>query len=775
MKGTLSQLIRYKAFKKLALSYFLLILISVILLSSAFFSLFSLSAIKEIDRNSRTVLSQISYAADVVQDQVMTIGNTLIYDNKIVSFTHAPEEDKVKNYNIYLQLSQIKNAYPFIHSIGIYKQISDSIVDTSGLPVDRNLLGSLATKYLNYFPRKFVVAGLNGNQPYQFITFTLYPEYSLKSSANSVIYINVEAQYILNTIRNISKADSANNTFVMNSEGLILSHTDPSLFMQDLSGENYVNRILTEDQTKQSFTANINNRKYLVTYVKSDDLNWYFVSVSPYKSVISNIYELRNITLAIAGALVLAGLLISIYVTKNIYKPMSSLFDQVKHEKQDAPFTRQVDEYQVLSDAFTSMVENEKSMQFVIHRSSNTIKEHYLQALIKGNANDIDVPEDMLQIINEQLQGPYFYIIVFKMDDIQGIKERTSASQQQLLRFALGNIAKEILEEFGVCELLVTGENEVVAVGQYVSETLPTELKEAIGQIQSFLKKYFKITVSAGIGDSVISRGNIPSSYISAQQYVRYRLIYGEQSILDLNRTRDHFMSAVSYPTQTEKKLIEAVQNGKPEGILEKTGEFIDAVSSGSCSQLITYSSQLMLSLLKHFEYLKTMDGANFSDYLDALSEIETAESIKRISEIITEYCYQICSLIEESNNWLNAQKYNRIIEEVQKFICENYSTPNLSLETVAGFTGLSARYLGKLFKGTINMPFNEYLNQTRLEKARELLEDTNEPAFKISESVGIYNVTYFSTLFKKTYGLPPSQYREQIALKHHAKKERHD
>ncbi|WP_136606960.1 AraC family transcriptional regulator [Paenibacillus dokdonensis] len=45
------------------------------------------------------------------------------------------------------------------------------------------------------------------------------------------------------------------------------------------------------------------------------------------------------------------------------------------------------------------------------------------------------------------------------------------------------------------------------------------------------------------------------------------------------------------------------------------------------------------------------------------------------------------------------------------------------------------------------------------------MLVTTNETAAKINESVGIYNITYFSTLFKKKYGISPSAYREQVSM----------
>lgn len=762
MKSIVSQLMRYKTFQKLTISYFLLVLVSVCLLSSVLFTLFSSSTIKEIDNNNKIMLAQISYASDVVYNNITNIGNVLINDNLVVSFLYSNKEDKIKNYELSRLLSKLQNTYPFIHSIGIYRPNTESIVDSSGLPADRSFLGQSSTEYMSFFPRKFT----NYNKQLdQFITFTLYPDFSLRTPSNSVIYINVEERYILNTIRNISKENLVDNTFVMDAEGIILSHTDPSFFMQNISNEAYVQKILSENSTN-SFTFTIDKQKHLITFVKSDELNWYFVSVTPYKTMISNIHKLRNTTIFIAAILVLLGLLFSIFMTKNVYRPIFKLFTKVKQSNDKAPLLQKVDEYQVINDAFTSLVESEQSMKFVLNRSSRTIAEHYLQTLIKGSTSHLGIPETIAQTIEEQLQGPYFYAIVFKLDNINLIKDKISPSQQPLIRFAVCNIAKEVLETFEVMEPLVTEEDEIVVVGQCELNKYPVGLIGALENIQRSIRTYFKVTASIGIGDIVISRKNLQSSYTSAQQYVRYKLIYGDESILDFHKTESHIMSTINYPISIEKQLVGAIQDGSTAVIGEKSEEFITQISNGSTNQLITYSSQLMLSLLKHFDYIQTLPSVHTNEYLDAISLVENAETLKQISNIIHDYCIKISALIQEKNNLLNAQKHNSIIEEVQKYIHEHYSEPNLSLEFVSSFAGLSSGYLGKLFKGATSMSFSEYLNYTRLEHAKEQLATTNEPAFKISESVGIYNVTYFSTLFKKNYGLSPTQYREQVALK---------
>ena len=60
-------------------------------------------------------------------------------------------------------------------------------------------------------------------------------------------------------------------------------------------------------------------------------------------------------------------------------------------------------------------------------------------------------------------------------------------------------------------------------------------------------------------------------------------------------------------------------------------------------------------------------------------------------------------------------------------------------------------------------MSISDYITQIRLEKAVELLAQSNVPIYEIAYSVGYSDANYFSRLFSKIYGIPPSQYRQPL------------
>ncbi len=74
----------------------------------------------------------------------------------------------------------------------------------------------------------------------------------------------------------------------------------------------------------------------------------------------------------------------------------------------------------------------------------------------------------------------------------------------------------------------------------------------------------------------------------------------------------------------------------------------------------------------------------------------------------------------------------------------------------------VSKNYLYEAFKDNLGKTVTEYINEQRMRVAKELLESSREPVYKIAEKVGVDNYTYFCKLFKKLTGVTPTEYRKK-------------
>lgn len=84
----------------------------------------------------------------------------------------------------------------------------------------------------------------------------------------------------------------------------------------------------------------------------------------------------------------------------------------------------------------------------------------------------------------------------------------------------------------------------------------------------------------------------------------------------------------------------------------------------------------------------------------------------------------------------------------------------HITVNAMSDYCHLSVQHFSRLFKACTGKTFVEYLTLIRLEQAKKLLTGTDIPISQIPDLVGFCNGNYFSRLYKKYYGLPPSQDR---------------
>lgn len=106
------------------------------------------------------------------------------------------------------------------------------------------------------------------------------------------------------------------------------------------------------------------------------------------------------------------------------------------------------------------------------------------------------------------------------------------------------------------------------------------------------------------------------------------------------------------------------------------------------------------------------------------------------------------------------SEETSPIVTKAKLFMSTNFSNPNLMLQDVAKNVNMSNSRFSTVFSQETGQTFTEYLMYLRLNKAKELLRQTNTRSTQIASEVGYNDSHYFSYIFKKNFGLTPSEYR---------------
>lgn len=104
----------------------------------------------------------------------------------------------------------------------------------------------------------------------------------------------------------------------------------------------------------------------------------------------------------------------------------------------------------------------------------------------------------------------------------------------------------------------------------------------------------------------------------------------------------------------------------------------------------------------------------------------------------------------------------NTTLQEVLNFCSSNFSN-DITLEDIADALHISKFHISHLLNNKLGINFNSYINNLRINRACDMLEDTEIKISDISEDVGFGSIRSFNRAFKDTMNITPMEYRSQF------------
>ena len=183
-------------------------------------------------------------------------------------------------------------------------------------------------------------------------------------------------------------------------------------------------------------------------------------------------------------------------------------------------------------------------------------------------------------------------------------------------------------------------------------------------------------------------------------------------------------------------------------------------------SQLKEFSKQLKANRIqpnsaKQLTYMilttsyLVFDSLNNASFKETANFIFSADTFVELKQLIKEKILPVKTL---SQNLM----YSDVTQQVIEIIQQQYQD-DLKLKKVAAELHINAMYLGQVFKKDTGKSFSVYLNNYRINLAKELLLRSNEPINYIAYQVGYQNQGYFYKLFKQHLNYSPREYREHF------------
>ena len=113
---------------------------------------------------------------------------------------------------------------------------------------------------------------------------------------------------------------------------------------------------------------------------------------------------------------------------------------------------------------------------------------------------------------------------------------------------------------------------------------------------------------------------------------------------------------------------------------------------------------------------------------------------------------------MEENFNG-NNQVVHREVEHIKQYIYNNYKE-EIGVEQLAEMVYMAPSYLSCVFKKETGQNLSKFIKSVRMEKAKDLLENSHMKIVNISAEVGYPNTSYFCQSFREYFGVSPQKFR---------------
>ncbi len=132
----------------------------------------------------------------------------------------------------------------------------------------------------------------------------------------------------------------------------------------------------------------------------------------------------------------------------------------------------------------------------------------------------------------------------------------------------------------------------------------------------------------------------------------------------------------------------------------------------------------------------------------------------QRDPEALGVWMNEVCLRMQKQLSGQRKSSTENLVQKAKSYVQEHYSEPDLSLNSICSFLGISMSYFSTIFRRETGQPFSTFLTDYRMNKAAELLVSKNEKTYIVATQVGYSDPNYFSYVFRRKFGVPPSKYK---------------
>ncbi|SDO04327.1 two-component system, response regulator YesN [Paenibacillus sp. yr247] len=402
-------------------------------------------------------------------------------------------------------------------------------------------------------------------------------------------------------------------------------------------------------------------------------------------------------------------------------------------------------------------VEQDK-LRYQINLYEPFVRKERLKTAVTGTASDLNEMTLFFQREQEQSQV-VLGIEILRTTRISDVR----ASDRYLFRFAINNIIQEIVcEEKAIFDYVELHGYHAALILYFEKHALYSELIDRIrtiaNKIIDCVQKYIHITIRIGIGGLKKNWSNLSDSLEEAFQSLSPEgsiiLSTGVFEYASNDNSLSNLTQTATKPMKFYHLLVEDIKNTQGKNAEKIIQNYISTLKQNDNSlQFKVLGAQFWAVL----SYALGDEEIRLEDIFQGHSielELSRIYKVDQYEEWLNDKIRRICF----NQQWHENFKHKLAIDFIKQYIHENYAR-EITIAELAENVYISRNYLSQIFKNATGETINNYIIRVKMEKAKVLLLERKLKIYEVANHVGYNNIPYFSTTFKKYFGITPAEF----------------
>lgn len=517
------------------------------------------------------------------------------------------------------------------------------------------------------------------------------------------------------------------------------------------------------DGSPGSFILRWQEENYAVTIGTIPKIGWKYAAATPVSQIIAPVVWISRIMLAMSVLGLSVAVLLSLFASNRIYRPVKHLVQTLLNEKSMVSAVSSQNELDFFEKQWKYVVGQIENLKLRWEDNLPVIRKGFLLQLFQGHLSTLS--EEDLQIRMEQYnwrtKGGLYTPLVVQLAGFSQVKDSSVGDNEISITVTAAESLEKLIKSKKSDFEVVNFQDSTLGILCLFSkddhqEGVHNRAYPIAHEIIQLLTSYFGLQVNIVIGRTIGSVHEISRSFEDARQALRFRDLQKHSQIFHINELIPQGDHSIPYPFAIEKNILQAIRMGMEEEANRHLDEFVAQLESEVKKAWLI--QQGMMQLLASILHVIMQAGFPFNgpdreaNWFSEFNQLQDTEEMKAWfkQKIVRPYIRQLT----ETHHLRMKKKVEQIIIDLQA----NYRR-EVSLDAYADQHGINAFTLSKAFKQVTGTHFTDYLTDLRLDRSKELLVGSELSVSEVAAEVG-YQASYFNRVFKRKIGMTPGQFR---------------